>query len=501
MAFNSTNPVVVGGATRKTDFDRAFENTLALRAGGVEIASQAAGDLLYATASDQLGRLAIGSVGKILRSTGTLPAWSGTTWPDSGTSGQILRFTGTNAAGADAELAYASPVLSVSASSTGGVALSVLNGQSAGAGVHAYVELRADSGRSTEGLYSLSSGFTESGTNFQSSLLLYASEAGGLTLNAANASGPIRMFAGGTDSANLLLQVSSAGVKFGANAMTFTPAIYGLIGSVASSASSGTVQAGRAEMHQTAASTGITYGMAGTAYTEHATGTVLQANGYSGIASHTGAGTTTTLVGSQAQVRWTSTGGGTDAIGLQSVMTGRESGSGTYVNGYGVYVTTFGAGITNKWSFYSADSGATLYNDATIHAGDGGGFLMTNWPTTGSAGATVVAADGVVIKNVTSVRASKKDIETIGDEDALHVVMSMRGVAYRSAILDDDPSVVHAGFIAEEVEAVARPLAVYSRGRLMSVAYDRVPSYLVPAIQSHERRLQAIEASLRKEAL
>ena len=31
MPFNSTNPVIVGGSTRKSDFDRAFNNCIALK--------------------------------------------------------------------------------------------------------------------------------------------------------------------------------------------------------------------------------------------------------------------------------------------------------------------------------------------------------------------------------------------------------------------------------------------------------------------------------------
>jgi hypothetical protein len=61
MAWNATNPVTVGAATKKDHYDRAFDNLLELRAGGIAIASQAAGDFLYATSATQMGRKAKGT--------------------------------------------------------------------------------------------------------------------------------------------------------------------------------------------------------------------------------------------------------------------------------------------------------------------------------------------------------------------------------------------------------------------------------------------------------
>lgn len=58
MAFNATNPVTVGLATKKDHYDRAFDNTIALREGGVAIASQAALDFIHASSATQLARVA-----------------------------------------------------------------------------------------------------------------------------------------------------------------------------------------------------------------------------------------------------------------------------------------------------------------------------------------------------------------------------------------------------------------------------------------------------------
>lgn len=57
MPFNSTNPVVVGAATKKGDYDRVFDNTVALRAGEIALASQAQYDLMVASSATQWGRI------------------------------------------------------------------------------------------------------------------------------------------------------------------------------------------------------------------------------------------------------------------------------------------------------------------------------------------------------------------------------------------------------------------------------------------------------------
>ena len=51
-------------------------NTEALRGGGIAIASQAAGDVVYASSATQYARLAVGTANKVLTSTGSAPQWS-----------------------------------------------------------------------------------------------------------------------------------------------------------------------------------------------------------------------------------------------------------------------------------------------------------------------------------------------------------------------------------------------------------------------------------------
>jgi hypothetical protein len=143
-----------------------------------------------------------------------------------------------------------------------------------------------------------------------------------------------------------------------------------------------------------------------------------------------------------------------------------------------------------------AAGGAVNLTVTSTNVEVGGGLKMTTWPTVAGS-ANVIAADGVVLKIATSVRAAKKDIETISDAVARAVVLGLRPVTFRSAV-DDDPR-IWPGFIAEEVEAVTPDLVTYTpSGVLQSVAYDRVAAYLVPVVQAQERRIAALTLRMTK---
>lgn len=60
MAYNGTNPVTVGSSTKKDHYDRVFDNTVALRAGEIAIASQANLDFAHPTGASTWGRVAVG---------------------------------------------------------------------------------------------------------------------------------------------------------------------------------------------------------------------------------------------------------------------------------------------------------------------------------------------------------------------------------------------------------------------------------------------------------
>ena len=75
--------------------------------GDTAVGTVLRGDLVTGqTASPAWTRLALGTVGKVLRSDGTDVAWSAVTLPASTTSGRVLYSTGTSALGDDADLTF-----------------------------------------------------------------------------------------------------------------------------------------------------------------------------------------------------------------------------------------------------------------------------------------------------------------------------------------------------------------------------------------------------------
>lgn len=64
--------------------------------GGTGLSSYAAGDLPYYAAGTLFSKLAIGTAGQHLRSTGTAPAWSTSTMPDTAVAGDMLYASATN---------------------------------------------------------------------------------------------------------------------------------------------------------------------------------------------------------------------------------------------------------------------------------------------------------------------------------------------------------------------------------------------------------------------
>lgn len=82
-------------------FQDLFDGLRASLIGGLpgtfNLSGMTTGSLIYGTdISGTIAPLLIGSAGKMLRSTGTLPAWSTTTWPNSATTGDVLSASATN---------------------------------------------------------------------------------------------------------------------------------------------------------------------------------------------------------------------------------------------------------------------------------------------------------------------------------------------------------------------------------------------------------------------
>jgi hypothetical protein len=88
-------------------------NLLSASHGDTAVGTVLRGDLVTGqTASPAWTRLALGTVGKVLRSDGTDVAWSAVTLPASTTSGRVLYSTGTSALGDDADLTFDGTALS-----------------------------------------------------------------------------------------------------------------------------------------------------------------------------------------------------------------------------------------------------------------------------------------------------------------------------------------------------------------------------------------------------
>lgn len=102
--------------------------------GGTGQSSYAVGDTLYASTTTALSKLTVGTAGQVLRSTGTLPAWSTATFPDTvAGAGQFLRASGANVWAASTltlpNAATTGDILTATSANTVGVVAAVASGQ------------------------------------------------------------------------------------------------------------------------------------------------------------------------------------------------------------------------------------------------------------------------------------------------------------------------------------------------------------------------------------
>ena len=76
MAYNAPSTISTGDLITAAIWNAdVVANPIAIYAGAMSIASQAVGDILYASSTTQLGRVGIGSANKVLTSTGSAPQW------------------------------------------------------------------------------------------------------------------------------------------------------------------------------------------------------------------------------------------------------------------------------------------------------------------------------------------------------------------------------------------------------------------------------------------
>jgi hypothetical protein len=120
---------------------------------------------------------------------------------------------------------------------------------------------------------------------------------------------------------------------------------------------------------QTAATTNSIQGVGGYIVTSPPSGTVTLAIGVLGTCENGSAGTLTNMRGVQGIIQMSDTGGGTDAACFFASPNGRISGgSGTFTNGYGLKVGSFGAGFSNVYALHCSDSvaGILLTSDNAV---------------------------------------------------------------------------------------------------------------------------------------
>lgn len=103
VAVSATSPITVNGTTGNITL-----GTVGVANGGTGITSYAVGDLLYASGSTTLSKLADVAVGSYLRSGGvtTAPLWSTLILPNAATSGRVVFASATNTYGEDADLTF-----------------------------------------------------------------------------------------------------------------------------------------------------------------------------------------------------------------------------------------------------------------------------------------------------------------------------------------------------------------------------------------------------------
>jgi hypothetical protein len=122
---------------------------------------------------------------------------------------------------------------------------------------------------------------------------------------------------------------------------------------------SGFNAAGSFNSEQTTASTGNVTGLSGYAKTTHSSGSVAVAIGLSGNGEHNGTGVATSIRGVQSGGILSGAGNVTEWICFNGGF-GR-SGTGIVTNGYGLYISAFPSGVTNKYGVYINDVTAKNY--------------------------------------------------------------------------------------------------------------------------------------------
>jgi len=441
------------------------DNLTALRSGSVALTSQATGDVIYASSSTQLGRVAIGTSGYVLTSNGSAPAWSNTP-----------TLTGTNFTGI--------PASGVSSGTFAGSTAAVFGGTLAWGGGSAI---------SSSGAVALLAGAAFTGP-----------------VSIANATGTNELAFTGTDFTNIL-SATTAGMQFGITGATGDLAFITnnttrmTISSAGAATFSGYIAgsySGNLWMQATGSnifmidsdnnSTGEAFyfrknasGSGGTDLMSLTEAGDLSINATSKLYFDGGSDTYLTE-GSANAISFYA--GGVNIFGVNSdgpfVIAGKklflDSGGDSYIAETAANVVRIYAGGT----------------DAVIAKSDG--LYLGLVPTTASAANMYYNTSTARVEYSTSSLRYKHDIDTLDADHTLSAVMAMRPVTYRGKTDDDQRRYV--GFIAEEVMEIAPLLATYDEGGETGtpnyVTYDRVTAYLVAVVQKQQAEINALKARI-----
>lgn len=212
--------------------------TLAVANGGINIASYAVGDIIYASGTTTLSKLADVVAGSYMRSGGvtTAPVWSTATLPNTATQGDLMAATGANTYGAitavaagrifisqgsstlpvfSTALTYASNELMNTVSANSAVSITALNANASGS---AQTVLKADNGTYTNSVTILGTGFTTSGLNVANLAKLATSSTVGLLFQSTAASTKFWWTIGGFAAANEEMRLTTVGLSIGTQA-------------------------------------------------------------------------------------------------------------------------------------------------------------------------------------------------------------------------------------------------------------------------------------------
>jgi hypothetical protein len=232
-------------------------------------------------------------------------------------------------------------------------------------------------------------------------------------------------------------------------------------------------------IEQQVATTGSAQGIEGYANTTHPSGTVALLIGTIGNVEHGSVSTLTEQRGVQAGVVISNSGNGTDAECFFAAPSGRiGSGTGTFTNGYGLRVGLFGSGFTNKFSVYSSDSTAKMFQAGAVQ--------FSNF------GAGTATFDGS--GNISSVSDERLKTDIAALTYGLAEVRRLTPISFRFTEESGlDTAGTYAGFSAQDVQQ-ALPLGVKANDAGYLSLDDRaIIGALVNAVKQLAARVDALE--------